>query len=70
MLLKIIAFVAAAIPLILFARKMFFRRPTRISEGLKEFRRQVDFAVWIFLGLVACVALFAAGKLAWTWWAL
>ncbi len=69
MLFKIIAFIAAAIPLILFVRSVFFRRPTRISAGMKEFRKQIDFAVWIFLGLVGCVVLFAAGKLAWTWWA-
>jgi hypothetical protein len=68
MLFKIIAFIAAAIPLILFVRSIFFRRPTRFSEGLKEFRKQVDFAVWIFLGLVGCVVAFAAGKLVWTWW--
>ncbi len=69
MLLKIIAFVAAAIPLVLFVRAMFFRRPSRISEGVREFKKQVDVAVWIFLGLVGCVVVFAAGKLIWTWWA-
>lgn len=67
MLLKIIAFVAAAIPLILFVRAILFRRPTRISEGVKEFKKQVDFAIWIFLGLVGCIAVLALGKLAWTW---
>jgi len=68
MLFKIIAFIAAAIPLILFVRSIFFRRPTRFSEGLKEFRKQIDVAVWIFLGLVGCVVVFAVGKLVWTWW--
>ena len=42
MILKIIAFLAAAIPIFLFVRSIFFRRTTRI--------------------------VFAAGKLAWTWW--
>jgi hypothetical protein len=68
MLLKIIAFLAAALPLFLFVRSLLVRRPTRFSEGVKAFKKQVDFAVWIFLGLVACVFAFAAGKLAWTWW--
>jgi hypothetical protein len=68
MLFKIIAFIAAAIPFILFARAMFSRRPSRIGEGLKEFKKQVDYAVWIFIGLVGCVVVFAAGKLVWTWW--
>jgi hypothetical protein len=68
MLFKIIAFIAAAIPLVLFMRAMFFRRTTRLGAGLKEFKKQVDLAVWIFLGLVGCVVVFAAGKLFWTWW--
>jgi NADH:ubiquinone oxidoreductase subunit 6 (subunit J) len=68
MLLKFIAFVAAALPLFLFVRSMFFRRPTRFSQQMKEFKKQVDLAVWIFLGLVGCLVAFAAGKLIWTWW--
>ena len=68
MLLKFIAFAAAVIPLVLFVRAMFFRRPSRISEGVREFKKQVDVAVWIFLGVVGCVVAFAAGKLLWTWW--
>ena len=33
MLLKIIAFIAAAIPLFLFVRSVFFRRSTRMNEA-------------------------------------
>jgi hypothetical protein len=68
MLLKIIVFIAAMIPVIVFVRKMFFRRPSRLGEAFGEFKKQIDYAVWIFLGLIACVGLFAAGKLLWTWW--
>ena len=67
MIFKIIAFVAAAIPIFLFARSIFFRRPTRLNEGFKEFKKQSDLAVSIFLVLIGCVVLFAAGKLVWTW---
>jgi len=69
MLLKLIAFIAAAVPLILFLRSIFFRRPTRVSGRMKEFKKQIDLAVWIFLGLVGCIVAFAVGKLVWTWWA-
>jgi hypothetical protein len=68
MLFKIIAFLAAAIPLILFVRSVFFRRPTRFGEGLKEFRKQADIAVWIFLGLIGCAVIVTVAKLIWTWW--
>ena len=68
MFLKIIAIVAAAIPLFLFIRAIFFRRTTRINEDLREFKKQANLAVSIFLFLIVCVVVFAAGKLAWTWW--
>ena len=67
MIFKIIAFVAAAIPIFLFVRSIFFRRPTRLNEGFKEFKKQSDVAVSIFLFLIACVVIFAAGKLVWAW---
>jgi hypothetical protein len=68
MLLKVIAFIAAAIPVFLFIRSIFFRRTTRVNEGLKEFKKQANLAVSIFLFLIACVVAFAAAKLVWTWW--
>jgi len=68
MILKLIALVAAAIPVILFLRAMFGRRPSKFGATLREFKKQVDLAIWIFLGLVGCVVAFATGKLVWTWW--
>jgi hypothetical protein len=67
MIFKIIAFLAAAIPIFLFVRSIFFARTTRINEGLREFKKQANLAVSIFLFLIVCVVVFAAGKLAWTW---
>ena len=68
MIFKIIAFLAAAIPMFLFVRSVFFRRTTRVNEGLKEFKKQANLAVSIFLFLIVCVVAVAAGKLIWTWW--
>ena len=67
MIFKIIAFVVAVIPIFLFVRSIFFRRPTRINEGFKEFKKQSDLAVSIFLFLIGCVVIFAVGKLVWAW---
>ena len=61
MIFKIIAFLAAAIPIFLFVRSIFFRRTTRINEGLSEFKKQANLAVSIFLFLIVCVVVFAAG---------
>ena len=68
MIFKIMAFIAAAIPIFLFIRAVFFRRTTRISDGLKEFKKQANLAVSILLFLIGCVVAAAVGKLAWTWW--
>ena len=68
MIFKIIALIAAAIPIFLFVRSVFFRRTARANEGLREFKKQANLAVSIFLFLIVCVVIFAAGKLAWTWW--
>jgi hypothetical protein len=68
MIFKIIAFLAAAIPIFLFVRSISFRRTTRINEGLREFKKQANLAVSIFLFLMVGAVVFAAGKLAWTWW--
>ena len=68
MIFKIIALTAAAIPIFLFVRSVFFQRTTRVNEGLREFKKQANLAVSIFLFLIVCVVVFAAGKLAWTWW--
>jgi hypothetical protein len=67
MIFKMLAFAAAAIPIFLFVRSMLLRRPTRINEGYKEFKKQSDLAVSIFLFLIGCVVIFAVGKLVWAW---
>jgi hypothetical protein len=68
MLFKLIVFAAAAIPAILFLRSIFVRQPSRFSLAAHEFRRHVDIAVYILLGLIGCVVAVAVGKLAWAWW--
>jgi hypothetical protein len=68
MLLKIIFFISAAIPLILFLRAMFGGRKTKIGAAFAEFKKQIDMAIYIFLGLIGCLVAVAFGKLAWTWW--
>jgi hypothetical protein len=35
---------------------------------MKELKKDVDFAVSVFLALVGCVVVFALGNLIWGWW--
>ena len=68
MLLKLIALLAAAIPAILFVRALMGRRQTKLGGALREFKTQIDLAIYIFIGIIGVIVAFAAGKLAWTWW--
>lgn len=68
MFLKLIALAAAVIPAYLFLRAMFGRRPSRFAEGWREFKKSVDLAITIFIGIIICIVAFAAAKFLWTWW--
>ena len=68
MILKLIALAAAAIPAYLFWRAMFGKRPSKVSAAWGEAKKQIDLAIYIFLGLVGCVVAVALGKIIWTWW--
>ena len=69
MIFKVMAFIAVAVPIFLFVRAMFSGRATRINNGFKEFKKQTNLAVSIFLFLIGCSVIVAAGKMAWMWWA-
>ena len=47
MIFKILTFIAAAVPIYLFVRAIFFRPSTRANETLKQVKKQVDLAVTI-----------------------
>lgn len=68
-MLKFIAFISAAIPLILFVRAMFGARPTKLGAAWREAKKQIDLGITIFLVIIGCVFAFVLGKLAWAWWA-
>jgi hypothetical protein len=68
MLLKIIALLSALIPLIIFLRRMFGTRPTKLGAAMREAKKQVDLAITIFICIIGAVIAFAALKLAWGWW--
>lgn len=68
MLIKFIALIAAVIPAILFLRAMFGARPTKFGSALREAKKQIDLAIYIFIGIIGVIVAFAVGKLAWAWW--
>ena len=68
MLLKLIALISAAIPVILFLRAVFGKRPSKLGAAMREAKKQIDLAIYIFIGIIGAIVVFAVGKLAWTWW--
>ena len=61
-MLKLIGIIVAAMPVILFVRAMFMGSKRR-AEAVSNFRKQVDYAVWVILFMIALVLVFYLGKL-------
>ncbi len=68
MLLKLLALAVAVIPVLMFVRSVLFRRPTRMSQGVQQFKRQFDIFIWLFIGTVGLVGALTFARIAWTWW--
>ena len=60
---KLITILAAAIPVILFLKTVFFGRSKVMREASSAFRRQVDYLVWGIVFLVACALAYSVGTL-------
>jgi membrane-anchored protein YejM (alkaline phosphatase superfamily) len=65
---KLITILAAAIPVILFVKTVFFGRSKVMREASSAFRRQVDYLVWAIVFLVACALLYSVGSLIYPLW--
>lgn len=65
---KLIAFLAAAIPVILFVRTVIFKRSTAMQRAAADFKRQIDLLASAILVCVACGVLYAIGKLIYSFW--
>jgi len=59
---KLISIILAALPIILFLRTIFLGQLKR-SQAVSDFRKQVDYVVWIILILIGCGLVYSIGKL-------
>ena len=59
---KLISIILAAIPVIFFLRTIFMGQLKR-SQAVSDFRKQVDYLVWIILILIGCGLVYSLGKL-------
>ena len=61
-MLKFIGIVLALMPIVLFLRAVFMRSKKR-SQAVSEFKKQLDYAVWLILFFIACAIVYAVAKL-------
>jgi hypothetical protein len=59
---KLISIILAALPVILFLRTILMGQLKR-SQAVSDFRKQVDYVVWIILILIGCGLVYSIGKL-------
>jgi hypothetical protein len=65
-MLKLIGLLVAAMPVILFLRAMFMGSKKR-SQAVSNFKKQVDYVVWVILFFIGCGVVFSVGKLIYEW---
>jgi hypothetical protein len=65
---KLITILAAAIPIILFLRAIFFGRSKAMKPAISDFRKQIDYLVWMILFVIGCGIVYSVGKLIYSLW--
>jgi uncharacterized membrane protein YbjE (DUF340 family) len=59
---KLIGIIVAAMPVILFVRAMFMGSKKR-SQAVSNFKKQVDYVVWVILFFIGCGVAYGIAKL-------
>jgi hypothetical protein len=65
---KLITILAAAIPVILFLKTVFFGKSKVMREASSAFRKQVDYLVWGILVLIGSALAYSVGSLIYSLW--
>ena len=65
---KLITILVAAIPIILFLRTVFFGRSKAMKLAVSDFRKQIDYLVWVILFAIGCGIVYSVGKLIYSLW--
>lgn len=68
LMFKLIAVLAAAIPVVLFLHTIFFKRSKVLQKAFADFNRQVDYLSWGILFCVGCAIVYSVGKLIFSFW--
>jgi hypothetical protein len=60
---KLIGIILAAAPIVLFLRAIFKGQLKKRSQPLSEFKKQMDYLVWVILFFIGCGVVYSIGKL-------
>ena len=67
-MLKLILLLAAAIPILVLVKRVFFGRSKALQAAMADFRKQVDYVAGTILVIGGCAILYALGKLVYALW--
>jgi hypothetical protein len=65
---KLITILVAVIPIVLFLKTAFFGRSQAMKQASAEFRRQIDYLVWVILFFIACGIVYSTIHLIYPIW--
>lgn len=65
MILKILSIAIIAVPIFLALRAVLWPRRRAPNPQMQQLKREVDFAISIFIFLVICVTLYALFQMVW-----
>jgi hypothetical protein len=60
--------IAAAMPTILLMRAIFAGRSQKASRAFSEFKKQIDYLVWVILFVIGCAFVHSAASLIHSMW--
>jgi hypothetical protein len=65
---KLITILVAAIPIFLFLKTVFFGRSKAMKQAASDFRKHIDYLVWVILLAIGCGIVYSVGKLVLPLW--
>jgi hypothetical protein len=60
---KLMGIMLAAIPVVLFLRTIFTAQSKKRSQAVSNFKKQVDYLVWVILFLIGCEVVYLIATL-------
>lgn len=60
---RLLELVVLAVPVVLFLRAIFPGQSKKLSEKWSKLKREIDFAVWVMLAVMACAAIYSVATL-------